>query len=244
MRTALVRRALLTASGASLALLATACGPSGGAGAEQDAKPSAAAPSPSPTPEAKALTAAELEKLTLADGDVRDVKIAKAGADDVAKAAEVTTDKPECTALAQAGGLAPVGAAVTTTERIGVGKPSDPADPMSVSATSVQLASYDGKGAEEALASLKAAGQACGGGFTTTAKGEKTTVKSVTPSAVTAGDEAAAWTIATEDEGEALNSQMVAFRKGNNLVVVHTVRFDAKPASAQAFIDAQVKKLG
>ncbi|MFB8394322.1 sensor domain-containing protein [Streptomyces yangpuensis] len=244
MRTALVRRALLTASGASLALLATACGPSDGAGAEQDAKPSAAAPSPSPTPEAKALTAAELEKLTLADGDVRDVKIAKAGADDVAKAAEVTTDKPECTALAQAGGLAPVGAAVTTTERIGVGKPSDPADPMSVSATSVQLASYDGKGAEEALASLKAAGQACGGGFTTTAKGEKTTVKSVTPSAVTAGDEAAAWTIATEDEGEALNSQMVAFRKGNNLVVVHTVRFDAKPPSAQAFIDAQVKKLG
>ncbi|WP_051807719.1 sensor domain-containing protein [Streptomyces sp. NRRL F-2664] len=244
MPTASARRALLAASCASLALLAAACGPSGGGAAQQDAKPSAAAPSPSPTPEVKALAAAELEKLTLADGDVRDVKIRKAGADDVATAAEVTTDKPQCMPLAQAGGLAPTGKAVTTTERIGIGKPSDPADPMSIAATSVQLASYDGKGAEEALASLKAAGQACGGGFVTTAKGEKTTVKSVTPSAVTAGDEAAAWAITSEDEGEVLRSQMVAFRKGNNLVVVHAVRFDAKPATAQPFVDAQLKKLG
>ncbi|MFE0578892.1 hypothetical protein [Streptomyces sp. NPDC058874] len=244
MRTAILRRAVLTASGASLALLATACGPSDAPGADADAKPSAAAPSPSPTPEAKALTAVELEKLTLADGDVRDVKIQKAGADDIAKAAEVTTDKPECAPLAQAGSLAPIGTAVTTTERVGVGQPSDPANPLSISATSVQLASYDGKGAEEALASLKAAGQACGAGFATTAKGEKTTVKSVTPAAFTAGDDAAAWAFATEDDGEAMNSQMVAFRKGNNLVVVHTVRFDTKPADARAFVDAQLKKLG
>ncbi|MFD6226681.1 hypothetical protein ACFWFZ_07350 [Streptomyces sp. NPDC060232] len=82
MRTALVRRALLTASGASLVLLASACGPSGGAGAEQDAKPSAAAPSPSPTPEAKALTAAEPLSLTGAaeqPKDVVDTQVKKLG---------------------------------------------------------------------------------------------------------------------------------------------------------------------
>ncbi len=121
--------------------------------------------------------AAELEKLTLADGDVPGVKTEKAGADDVARTAEVTTDKAACQPIAQAGGLAPVGKAVTTTERIAATVPADEAGLKSMSVTSVQLASYDGKGAEEALASLKAAGEACAGGFVTTVKGEKTRIK-------------------------------------------------------------------
>ncbi|MFF0548198.1 hypothetical protein ACFYUL_04510 [Streptomyces sp. NPDC004311] len=244
MRTALVRRAVLTASALSFSLLATACGPSGDADGAAGSKPSAAAPSPSPTPEAKALGAAELEKLTLADGDVPGVKTEKAGADDVAKTAEVTTDKAACQPIAQAGGLAPLGKAVTTTERIAATVPADEAGLKSMSVTSVQLASYDGKGAEEALASLKAAGEACAGGFVTTVKGEKTRIKAVAPAPVTAGDDAAGWAITGEDEGEDLHSRMVAFRKGNNLVVIHTFRFDTKPDVPQAFIDAQLKKLG
>ncbi|MFF8259899.1 hypothetical protein [Streptomyces virginiae] len=244
MRTSLVRRAVLTASAASLGLLAAACTGSGQGGAEADAKPSVSTPAPAPTPEAKALGPAELEKLTLADGDVAKVKIEKAGADDVAKAAEVTTDKQECRPLAEAGGLAPVGKAVTTTERIGTGAPTDPANPMSITLTSVQLASYDAKGAEESLASMKAAGQACAGGFTTTVKGEKTVVKSVESAALTAGDDAASWAFTAESDGETLKSQMVAFRKGNNLVVIHSFQFTGKPALPQAFVDAQLKKLG
>ncbi|MFD7260634.1 hypothetical protein [Streptomyces sp. NPDC059874] len=243
MRTALVRRSVLTASAVSLALLGTACG-ADKADTKADAKPSASAPAPSPTPEVKALGAAELEKLTLADGDVPKTVIAKAGADDVAKSSEVTTDKEQCRPLAEAGGLAPVGKAVTTTERLGTGEPTDKANPMSITLTSVQLASYDGKGAEEALASLKAAGQACTAGFVTTTKGEKTTIKAIAPVSVSAGDDAAGWAVTAEDDGDALHSQMVAVRKGNNLFVIHTFSVTGKPAMPQAFIDAQIKKLG
>ncbi|MEV7524655.1 hypothetical protein [Streptomyces sp. NPDC091371] len=243
MRTALVRHAVLTASAASLALLATACG-ADKADTKAEAKPSASAPAPSPTPEAKALAAADLEKLTLAAGDVPKVTIKKAGADDVAKASEVTSDKPQCLPLAQAGGFAPVGNAVTTTERIGASEPADPANPMSMTLTSVQLASYDGKGAEEALASMKAAGQACTGGFVTTAKGEKTTINAVAPVTVTAGDDAAGWAFTAGGGDEGLQSQMVAVRKGNNLFVLHSLSFTGKPPVPQAYIDAQLKKLG
>lgn len=240
MRTALVRRTVLSASALSLALLATACG-----GSEKaDAKPSASAPAPSPTPEVKALGAAELEKLTLADGDVPKVKLAKAGADDVAKSFEITTDKAQCQPLAEAGGLAPVGKPVTTTERIGTGVPTDPTDPLSITMTSVHLASYDGKGAADALASMKAAGTACTGGFVTTTKGEKTTITSVVPGTVTGGDDAAAWAIVSDTDGETVKSQMVAILKGNNLVVIHALSLTGKSEVPQAYIDAQLKKLG
>lgn len=168
----------------------------------------------------------------------------KAGADDVAKASEVSSDKPECQPIAEAGALAPVGKVVTTTERIGTGAPTDATDPMSVTMTSVELASYDGKGAEEALASMKAAGTACAGGFNTTAKAEKTKITSIEPGTVTGGDEAAAWTINSESDGESMNSRMVAIRKGNNLVIFHAISFTGKTALPQAYVDAQLKKLG
>ncbi|MCJ1679429.1 hypothetical protein MTF65_19200 [Streptomyces sp. APSN-46.1] len=245
MRTALVRRAVLTASAASLALLATACTSSGEAGPKADAKASAKpSPSASPTPEAKALTAAELEKATLADGDVPKVKIEKAGADDVAKAAEVSSDKPECQPIALVGSLAPVGKPVTTTERVGATEPTDPTNLLSMTITAVQLQSYDGKGAEEALASLKTAGQACAGGFVVTAKGEKTTIKSLVPATDAAGDDSVAWTVTMVQDGETMNSRLVVLRKGNNLASIQQVKFEGKAQTPQDFIDAQLKKLG
>lgn len=243
MRTVLVRRSVLAASAVSLALLATACSSAGSdkAAAKPDAKPS---PSASPTPEVKALTAVELEKATLADGDVPKAEIEKAGADDVATAAEVSTDKPECRPIALVGSLAPLDKAVTTTQRIGTGELTDKQNPMSFTLTAVQLQSFDGKGAEEALASLKAAGQACAGGFETTAKGDKTTIKSVVPATETGGDDSVAWTVTLVQDGESLQSRLVILRKGNNLASIQAVNLIGKAKTPQDYIDAQLKKLG
>ncbi|MCX4527569.1 MULTISPECIES: hypothetical protein [unclassified Streptomyces] len=246
MRTALVRRTVLTASAVSLALLATACGSGEGdskGDAKSSAKPSAAA-SPSPTPEAKALTAEELEKVSLVNGDVPKVELAKAGADDVSKVSEVSSDKAECKPLALVGSLATLGDSVTSTERIATGEPTDMKNPLSITITAVKVQSYNGKGAEAALASLKTAGTACAGGFIVTAGGDKTTIKSVAPATATAGDEAAAWDVTMSEDGEAIESRLVAFRKGSNLVTIQHVSFTGKPGTPQAFIDAQLKKLG
>lgn len=243
MRTVLVRRTVLTASAVSLALLATACGGSDKTDAKAEGKPSGSA-SVSAAPEAKALTAAELEKAVLADGDVPKYKITPADAADVSKAADVKADKPACQPLALAGGLAPIGTVVAGTERIGAGEPTDPANPLSGSLAAVRLASYDGKGAADALASLKQAASACGSGFVVSDKGEDTVIKSVTPATAVGGDEAGAWTLVIEDEGETIEAQLVAVRKGSTLVTVQVATFTGKTQVPQDIVDAQLKKLG
>lgn len=253
MRTALVRRTVLTASAVSLALLATACG-SEKADTKADAKPSAG----SAAPAAKAKTDAELAGLIVVQADLPEHVVKPATPEESAAAAGATSDKPECLPLVKAQSMAPVGSAAGTARTKAVAKPKEPAagasaeeklkaamDALSATATSVTLSSYEGKGAQEAIATLKGAGTACAGGYTGSQGGGALKIQKVTPgAAVTAGDEALAYTVVGDADGEKLAMELVVVRKGNTLATFSALSASGTAEQPKAVVDAQVKKLG
>ncbi|MEU9252847.1 hypothetical protein AB0D66_13485 [Streptomyces sp. NPDC048270] len=255
MRTAFVRRTVLTASAVSLAVLATACGSS--EGKKEDAKPSAGAAT-SAAPAAKAKTDAELAGLLVAQADLPAHVVKPATPAEAAAAAGATSDKPECLPLVKAQSMAPVGSAGGTARTKAVAKPKEPAadaspeeklkaamDALGGTATAVTLSSYDGKGAEEAFGLLKAAGTACAGGYTGTQDGESLKIQKVAPGAsVTAGDEALAYTVVGDADGEKLTMELVVVRKGNALTTFSAISMTGTAEQPKAVVDAQVKKLG
>ncbi|WP_236576439.1 hypothetical protein [Streptomyces sp. HF10] len=131
----------------------------------------------------KALSAAELGKLIVAQGDVPGYAV---GAVTEARAKRITTDKAACGPLTRVlSGLAPTEAPASTDRMVTENAKKRPwAKPTSLDdldegefeetmresldrdVTTVALASYDGDGAERALTSLSAAVKACAGGFT------------------------------------------------------------------------------
>ncbi len=254
MRTALVRRTVLTASAVSLALLATACG-SDKADSKADGKPSTAAPAASA---AKAKTDAELAGLLVVQADLPEHVVKPATPEETAAAAGATSDKPECLPLVKAQAMAPVGSAAGTARIKAAAKPKEPAanasaeeklkaamDALGTTATFVTLASYEGKGAEEAVATLKGAGTACAGGYTGSQGGEGLKIEKLTPgAAVTAGDEALAYTVVGDADGEKLSMELVVVRKGNTLATFSAVSLAGTAEQPKAVVDAQAKKLG
>ncbi|WP_274562292.1 hypothetical protein [Streptomyces spiramyceticus] len=255
MRRTTVRRTAVAASALSLALLVSACGSDKPVDAtpEGKGKESAAA-----EPAAKALSQAELDKLVLANGDVKNHKVAKPSKADLAGAKIATADKAECKPIVDAMALRPVGSpAATSTRRITTmpEKPAKDASPEekldaavagfgSTILMSDTLGSYDGKGAHEALAGLRTAGKACADGFTMIAGPDKTKVTKLAPSTYTGGDETVAFTVTTAVDGESGTSQFVAVRKGNTLASFYAVSFSGKTEQPKAAIDAQLAKLG
>ncbi|MFJ6484072.1 MULTISPECIES: hypothetical protein [unclassified Streptomyces] len=258
MRTALVRRTVLTASAVSLALLTTACG-SDKADTKADAKPSAPASSAAPAaPAVKGKTDAEATALVVTQADLPDQIVSAEGAAKAAtESAGATVDKAECKPLMQAQSGQKVGAAT------GIGRTTTKAKPKAAAAdaspedklkaglealgatqTLVGVSSYDAKGAEEAFAALKTAAAACSGGYTVTEGGEKVKYLDVKPgAAVTAGDEAAAFTLTMDlDDGEKSANHFVIVRKGNALATFYA--FGVTAEQPKTVIDAQVKKLG
>ncbi len=112
-------------------------------------------------------------------------------------------------------------------------------------ATAVTLASYEGKGAEEAFTTLKGAGTACAGGYTGSQAGDSLKITKVVPGAsVTAGDEALAYTVVGDADGTQLSMELVIVRKGNTLATFSALSLAGKAEQPKAVIDAQVKKLG
>ncbi len=96
MRATAVRRTALAASAAALALLATACGGTSDADKKDD-KDAAGGSSSAPKAPAEALTAAELEKATLAQGDVKGRKVTKASRPTRSRRTESrSTRRPAC----------------------------------------------------------------------------------------------------------------------------------------------------
>ncbi|MCM1975704.1 MULTISPECIES: hypothetical protein [unclassified Streptomyces] len=257
MRTAFVRRTVLSASAVSLALLVTACGGSAKSDAKPDAKTSASAPAAAGS---KAKTAAELVPLLVAQADLPDHVLKPATEEEVKAGADLASDKPACLPLIQAQSMAPVGTAAGTARIKGVAKPkaADPdaseaekakagLDALGSTVTAVALSSYEGKGAEEAFASLKSAGTACAGGFGVRMGGEPGKISKVAPAApVTAGDEALAYSVELEDEelGEKATTELVVVRKGNSLVTFSALSLAGNAEQPKAIVAAQVKKLG
>ncbi|MCX5405174.1 hypothetical protein OHA37_14915 [Streptomyces sp. NBC_00335] len=252
MRTAFVRRTVLSAAAVSLALLATACGGEGKA----DAKPSAAAASAAPVVKGK--TDAELAGLVLAQTDLTTHVIEAMSDEDVKKTVGSTTDKPECLPLFQAQSLTGPGAATGNARVVAAAKGKEAAanataeeklkaglDAFGETATAVSLHSYEGKGAQEAFGKIKSGGSACAAGYTGTQDGETVKISKVGPGApVTGGDESVAYTIEMAADGEQLKTELVVVRKGNTLAVFNGVSFTGTADQPVTVVAAQLKKLG
>ncbi|MFI6107896.1 hypothetical protein [Streptomyces sp. NPDC051310] len=257
MRSTLVRRTAVTATAVSLAVLATACSGSADKGGDSSdkAKPSAAAPEAA---DVKVPSAAELEKMALAEGDVKQHQVRQAGPAESIAAGEATADKTECLPVARAIGTAPQGepagtaAARRATETGEKNKEAIESGDLSamtnVTTTQIGLASYDGKGAEEALAALRKAAADCAGGFTATLKGQQMKVNKITEARIAGGDEAGAWNLAVEQGSTKLTLKAVALRKGAVLASFSSLNLGATGGKdyplPTAVVDAQAAKLG
>lgn len=260
MRNAFVRRTVLSASAVSLALLVSACGGSGDSGAKPDAKSDAKASAPaSSAPAAKGKTDAELAPLLITEAEAPGFVVVADAARKLAAgdAVKASTDKPECKVLVQSQALQKIGTP-TGTARMGVAaKPKE--DPnataeqkvesaFGVTATMIGLASYDGKGAEELVASLKTAGTACAGGFTATADGDTTKYESVaggTGAPVSSGDDSVSLVLTVDlEDGEKAVSHLTVLRTGSTVATFSSLSLMGKTESPVTLVAAQSAKLG
>ncbi|MCP3755362.1 hypothetical protein [Streptomyces sp. TBY4] len=257
MRTALVRRTVLSASALSLALLATACGDSGTTDAKGDTKPSASASAPAAAA-AKAKTDAELGGLIVAQADLPDHVLKGSTPEEAQAGAGATSDKPACLPLVKAQSMAAQGAGTGTARVKAVAKPKEAAagaspeekakaamEALGSTATAITLESFGGTGAAEAFASLKSAGAACAAGYAATQAGETgkvTKVAAGTP--VTGGDEALAYTVVGDADGSPFTTQLVVVRQGNTLATFSAVSLAGTAEQPTALVAAQLKKLG
>ncbi|MEU6378391.1 hypothetical protein [Streptomyces sp. NPDC046909] len=248
--------ATLTLSALSLALI-TGCSDEGSDDTKgaKDSKESAAASS---APAAKALTSAELEKLLLAKGDVKDYEV-ESGDDTLPKSkSDVKTDKAACDPLAWAtAALAPgdtnANASNTVTAAPAASAGKDAADIESafdVKITFVGLSSYDADGAEKALKTLSDGVTACSSGYGLKAEGENTKVTKVaTAKASGAGDESLAFAETVDMDGEGTATFLTeVVRKGNTLATFYSVNLAAltdgsKTEIPAELVTAQVAKL-
>ncbi|MFI0980018.1 hypothetical protein ACH4SP_23810 [Streptomyces sp. NPDC021093] len=269
-RTDLRRTAVAAVAVASLTLLVGACGadkpaadapaagaPSGGASAKQEE------PGKQEEPAAKALSVAELEKLALAQGDVTTYMVTKGTKADEAVAGSVKSDKPECKPLVDALSAIPMGQPGAHVLRKAIEKPAkmkvDPGASAEEKAkaglgaltqpiTAERLASYEGKGAQEAFATLEKAGKSCAGGFNGEQDGEKLKITKVAPDTVTGGDQAQGWTLSMAGDGpdeQDVVMKLAAVRKGGTLATFYTISLGGTvKAQPTPVIEAQLKKLG
>ncbi|CAL9465586.1 hypothetical protein [Streptomyces sp. Tu 3180] len=263
MKPTAVRRTVLAASAAALALLATACGGSGDEGKGDEGKGKAdSTASASAAPAAKALTAAELEKAALVQADVEEGKVAtKLPATDDLAADKVKAEDEACQPLAYTLSAVPVGSPAATVKRSWTGEPKKPAgdaDPeeallagLDTEKVLIALASYEDGGAEQAVKDVDAAVGKCAGGFTFTAAGEKLQILKVEKTQEPGGaDEALAITATlAADEGIEAPMKVVVARKGATVVTFAALNV-ASAATGKDFdfpvkvADAQLAKLG
>ncbi|MBZ9597557.1 hypothetical protein NRK68_20370 [Streptomyces yangpuensis] len=245
----------MTASAVSMVLLATACG-SDKSDTKADAKPSEAAAT-SAAPAAKGKTDAELAKLLVTQADLADHTFKESTPAEAAAGATATSDKPECKVLVQAQAFVPAGTPSGTarTKAIATPKPAAGTSPeeaakavagaLGSTATTVTLASYEAKGAEEAFAAVKTASTKCAGGYAATQDGETTKITKVTPgAAVTGGDESLPLTVELDADGKKLTTQLVLVRKGNTVATFSSLSLAGTAEQPKVLVEAQAKKLG
>nr|WBO80015.1 hypothetical protein SBE_003759 [Streptomyces sp. SBE_14.2] len=213
-----------------------------------------------PTTAAKALSAAELEKLLLADADLDAKKYKVEDGDDTLpkSKAGVKTDKSECEALVWATGALPPGdtdaAASNAVSKLPVGSggeaPENITDAFDISMTFVGLSSYDGDGAEKAMKLVSDGVSACGGGYGMTAEGETTKVTKIASAKGSGqGDESVAYVQSVDMDGEGTaDFKTEVVRKGNTIATFYSFDLAAlgsgKPSEIPAdVISAQLGKV-
>ncbi|CAM5360981.1 Lipoprotein OS=Streptomyces tendae OX=1932 GN=GUR47_17040 PE=4 SV=1 [Streptomyces tendae] len=263
-----VRRTALAASAAALALLVTACGGSSdddGAAGDDKAKAERSAPAEgagASAPAGKALTAAELEKVVLAQADVKNGEVAtELSADDRVAKDQISVDDKSCLPLVHAQGAVAQGKPAADVQRSWQGQSESPSQSkgpdgqdmtdVDVNKIMLNVASYADGGAEQAMAGLKAAVEKCAGGFDATVGSDRMRVTEVSGSGrLKAGDEGLTVNIgvATGGDGSGL-MKLVAVRKGATLATFSAVNLSSMMTGAEfqvpaEVVDAQVAKLG
>ncbi|GAA2482579.1 lipoprotein [Streptomyces gobitricini] len=252
-----------------MTLLVTGCG--GGAQEGEDKAAKGGGGADSGKPAAKALTAAELQKLVVAQGDVKDHEIKEPGKDDVSEPGALSVAKAECEPVAQVLSALPVGKPAASVQRLVVresaaakkGLPSmaelagmtekeveeATIDSLDITKTMTSLWSYDAEGAGQALATLRETGKKCADGFPMTIDGEKQQVTKVIEEKLSVGEDAVAWTVLTKQDGTMGSTKVAVFRQGTTLAGFSSFNI-AAVTRGQAFqqptvvIEAQAAKLG
>ncbi|MFJ9582795.1 hypothetical protein [Streptomyces acidicola] len=266
MRPTLIRRTATAAAVVSLALLATACG--GGEAQDADAATDNGGEKKgaSTAPAAKALTATELKKALLAQGDLANHTIVDPGAGDVLDAEDISVENTECEPIANLTSNAPSGEPAAEGHRMVSSDAKRPsveelaemtpeeqlASGMDSMITALSLYSYEDEAAGEAFAAIRTAAEKCAGGFAFTAADEDVTISKVTEvkkESVSGGDEAAAWEVTLKEGGEEIPYKLVAVRQGSTLATFASVDIRASVTGKDfglptALVKAQLDKLG
>ncbi|MFC7895275.1 hypothetical protein [Streptomyces sp. NPDC057381] len=122
---------------------------------------------------------------------------------------------------------------------------------IQVNMVRLNVASYAGGGAEQALTELRTATEKCAGGFTATVDGEKMRVAEVTKTAAPeGGDEGVAATVGIDIGKEAAAPmKIVLVREGGTLATFSATNLSSMMTGADFevpmdVVDAQVAKLG
>lgn len=212
-------------------------------------------------PAAKALSAAELKKLIVADGEVPGYKVEAVQGGLAAKSTIRATDAA-CRPVAYAAVAQAPGDAAAQTSRSVTEKKKDPTDDatsmadlsdgkfeqamkksMDLDVTVVTLSSYDGDGAAKTLKSLSAAVKSCAGGFGVQQGGDKQRFTKITEEkAVTAGDASVAFAVQsrTGDDDGTMHVEVV--RHGSTLVSYTTLNIGAMMADKAYAVPGPVVK--
>ncbi|MFI1706268.1 hypothetical protein [Streptomyces griseoruber] len=248
----------------SLALLTGCSSDEGSKKDSGDSKGASSSSSSSSGSDAKALTSAELEKLLLAQGEVKGYKVAD-GDDTLPKSkSAVKTDKAACDPLAWAtAALAPGDTDANAGNTVSADKASDAPtslddvseadieDAFDITLTFVGLSSYDGDGAQKAVKAVSDGIAACSGGYGLKADGETSKVTKVAKEKGTGGgDESVAFSEDVDMDGEGTATfHAEVIRKDNTVATFYTVNFaafadggDMGPVPA-AVVTAQLGKL-
>lgn len=230
------------AAALSLTLLA-ACSDSGESGGEGD--------SGGRTP---ALSAADLEKVVLKDGDVEGHKVTEPTATLDRKDVKPGSDECAPVAYAMVGSVVDEPAATVQRETSAEIDPAKAAksggtEGLDVTRVLLRLTSYDGDAAQSVMKSLDTSAKACADGFEVTVDGTSQDVTKVaTDTAPEGADEAIAINYLSDAEGTKIPMKVVIFRKGGTVGYFTALNL-ASAATGKDFefptavVDAQVKKL-
>ena len=219
--------------------------------------------------DAKALSAAELKKSIIAQGDVEGYKVDASGKQLPKSKDQVKSGEEKCAPLAYAmGGRAPGEAASETSVMVTQEKkkPTDGASKledlteseiedsitsaMDMTLTVVGLSSYDGDGAEETFKSVSDAVESCSGGFPVTMQGTDQKVTGIAAEKGSgSGDESVGFTAKSDaEDGDVATTHVEVVRHGSTIATYYTMNLGLmitdKPYDVPAaVIDAQSAKL-
>jgi hypothetical protein len=227
-----VRTALTVLTALPLALL-TACGDSSGEGSHRADGPATRTTTTSAAPSGP-LSARELVKRLLAEGDVKGIQVENAGKGQVFTADQVHIGEKQCRSLGLALGAVPVGKPVATAQSAATADTTAPSPDSPVGGLDgtepmldlpimvITLASYeDAATAERQLTTLSKALTLCRDGFTDTQPGEKLRYTAVTRDrAPGVGDKALAFTATGEVDGAEGPEKVLVFRTGSTLTYI------------------------